>query len=260
MGHLTRDSLPCATAAVYVPGRTRSVHLADERIALSRHRTGARSGRRTNRFIRRSGVILPAAVVAAIAVGGVSTAAWLMGPSSSGASGAAAGLEAITNTKTVALLQQEHQQAVVMSQASRTVTVVAKAKVVTPSSVVKASEAASSSSSSSSSSTSSGDSAPPPVAAPDPGTAQSIAYNMLGDFGFAPSQMSCLESGWRYDAENPSGAYGIPQSLPASKMASAGSDYLTNPATQIKWGLGYIKDVYGSPCAAWDFELANGYY
>jgi resuscitation-promoting factor RpfB len=192
-----------------------------------------------------------------------------MGPSSSGASGAAAGLEAITNTKTVALLQQEHQQAVVMSQASRTVTVVAKAKVVTPSSVVKASEAASSSStssSSSSSSSSSGDSAPPPVAAPDPGTAQSIAYNMLGDFGFATSQMSCLEdlwnreSGWRYDAENPSGAYGIPQSLPASKMASAGSDYLTNPATQIKWGLGYIKDVYGSPCAAWDFELANGYY
>jgi resuscitation-promoting factor RpfB len=190
----------------------------------------------------------------------------MMGPSSSGASGAAAGLEAITNTKTVALLQQEHQQAVVMSKASRTVTVVAKAKVVTPSSVVKASEASSSSSSGSSSSSSSGGSAPPPVAAPDPGTAQSIAYNMLGDFGFSTSQMSCLESlwnresGWRYDAENPSGAYGIPQSLPASKMASAGSDYLTNPATQIKWGLGYIKDVYGSPCAAWDFEEANNYY
>ena len=193
-----------------------------------------------------------------------------MAPSGSGGSGAAAGLEAITNTKTVALLQQEHQQAVVMSHASRTVTVVAKAKVVTPSSVVKASQASSTSSSSTSSGTSSGStsggSAPPPVAAPDPGTAQSIAYNMLGDFGFSTSQMSCLEdlwnreSGWRYDAENPSGAYGIPQSLPASKMASAGSDYLTNPATQIKWGLGYIKDVYGSPCAAWDFEEANNYY
>jgi hypothetical protein len=190
----------------------------------------------------------------------------MMGPSSSGASGAAAGLEAITNTKTVALLQQEHQQAVVMSQASRTVTVVAKAKVVTPSSVVKASEASSSSSSGTSSDSTSGNDAPPPVAVPDPGTAQSIAYGMLSSFGFSTSQFSCLqslwnrESGWRVDAENPSGAYGIPQSLPASKMASAGSDYLTNPATQIKWGLGYIKDVYGSPCAAWDFEEANNYY
>ena len=190
-----------------------------------------------------------------------------MGPSSSGASGTAAGLEAITNTKTVALLQQEHQQAVVMSQASRTVTVVAKAKVVTPSSVAAAQEKSSSSESASGAPNStSGDSAPPAVAVPDPGSAQSIAYNMLGDFGFSTSQFSCLvsiwnrESGWRVDAENPSGAYGIPQSLPASKMASAGSDYLTNPATQIKWGLGYIKDVYGSPCAAWDFELANGYY
>src|ERR1700748_2148891 len=150
MGHLTRDSLPCATAAVYVPGRTRSVHLADERIALSRHRTGARSGRRTNRFIRRSGVILPAAVVAAIAVGGVSAAAWLMGPSSSVSHGAAAGLESITNTKAVALLQQEHQQMIGMSNASRTLTGVAKAKVATPSSAVaKANQSSSSSSGSS---------------------------------------------------------------------------------------------------------------
>ena len=68
------------------------------------------------------------------------------------------------------------------------------------------------------------------------------------------------ESGWVYDAENASGAYGIPQALPASKMASAGSDYLTNPRTQIIWGLGYIKSTYGTPCGAWDFELANGYY
>ncbi|HEY2279635.1 MAG TPA: transglycosylase SLT domain-containing protein [Streptosporangiaceae bacterium] len=209
--------------------------------------------------MRRNGVILPAAFVAVIAVGGVSTAAWLMGPSASGASGAAAGLESITNTKAVALLQQEHQQAIVMSNASRTLTVVAKAKVATPSSAV-----ASANQSSSSSST--GTAAEPTAAAPNPGTAQSIAYNMLASFGFSTSQFGCLqdiwqrESGWSYDAENPSGAYGIPQSLPASKMASAGSDYLTNPATQIKWGLGYIKDVYGSPCAAWNFELANNYY
>jgi hypothetical protein len=105
--------------------------------------------------------------------------------------------------------------------------------------------------------------APPP----DPGTAQSIAYNMLSSFGWSPSTyFSCLnniytrESGWRYDAENASGAYGIPQALPGDKMASAGSDWMTNPATQIKWGLGYIQERYGDPCSAWSFWQAHGYY
>jgi resuscitation-promoting factor RpfB len=104
-------------------------------------------------------------------------------------------------------------------------------------------------------------------APPNPGTAQSIAYNMLASFGWSSSQFSCLdplwqrESGWNYDAENPySGAYGIPQALPGSKMASAGADWQTDPATQIRWGLGYIKAIYGSPCNAWAFEEANGYY
>ena len=93
-----------------------------------------------------------------------------------------------------------------------------------------------------------------------------IAYGLLASFGFSTSQFGCLqdlwqrESGWSYDAENPSGAYGIPQSLPGSKMAAAGADWETDPRTQIIWGLGYIKNVYGSPCAAWDFELANNYY
>jgi hypothetical protein len=106
-----------------------------------------------------------------------------------------------------------------------------------------------------------------PAAAPDPGTAQSIAYKMLPTFGFsAKTQYGCLddiwsrESGWRYNAENASGAYGIPQALPGSKMASAGPDWETNPATQIKWGLGYIQGRYGSPCAAWSFWQANGWY
>jgi hypothetical protein len=114
-----------------------------------------------------------------------------------------------------------------------------------------------------------GGSTPPPVSAPppDPGTAQSIAYKMLPSFGFtASTEYPCLnniytrESGWRYNAENASGAYGIPQALPGSKMASAGADWATNPATQIKWGLGYIKDRYGSPCAAWSYWEAHGYY
>ena len=105
------------------------------------------------------------------------------------------------------------------------------------------------------------------VPAPDPGTAQSIAFNMMSSFGFDPNtQFSCLddiwtrESGWRWNAANASGAYGIPQALPGSKMASAGADWQTNPATQIKWGLGYIQSVYGTPCSAWSFWQAHGWY
>jgi hypothetical protein len=70
-----------------------------------------------------------------------------------------------------------------------------------------------------------------------------------------------VESGWNVTAANPSsGAYGIPQALPGSKMASAGADWQTNAATQIRWGLGYIKSVYGSPCAAWGHEQVDGWY
>lgn len=83
----------------------------------------------------------------------------------------------------------------------------------------------------------------------------------------SPAQFSCLnalwmrESGWNHKARNPhSGAYGIPQAYPAHKMASAGSDWRTNPATQIRWGLKYIKQRYGTPCAAWNFWKANNWY
>ncbi|MFD9079428.1 transglycosylase SLT domain-containing protein [Streptomyces erythrochromogenes] len=69
------------------------------------------------------------------------------------------------------------------------------------------------------------------------------------------------ESTWNYLAVNKSsGAYGLVQALPGSKMASAGADWRTNPATQIKWGLNYMEDRYGSPCAAWTFHQANGWY
>jgi len=94
-----------------------------------------------------------------------------------------------------------------------------------------------------------------------------IACNMLPSFGFSTSQMPSLdklwqhESGWRHTASNPSsGAYGIPQALPGTKMATAGSDWRTNPATQIKWGLGYIKQRYGTPNGAWaHFQSYNWY-
>lgn len=98
------------------------------------------------------------------------------------------------------------------------------------------------------------------------GDPQSIAKAMLGDFGWGDDQFGCLvslwnkESGWRTNAYNPSGAYGIPQALPGSKMAAAGSDWRTNPATQIKWGLGYIQDSYGSPCSAWAHSQSFNWY
>ena len=86
-------------------------------------------------------------------------------------------------------------------------------------------------------------------------------------FGYGSNQFDCFdniimrESKWRIDATNPSsGAYGIPQALPGSKMASEGSDWRTNPATQIIWGIKYMEDRYGSPCAAWSFKSAKGWY
>jgi len=106
------------------------------------------------------------------------------------------------------------------------------------------------------------------ASAPAPsGDPRSIARSMLGSYGWSGEQFGCLdslwakESGWNPSANNPSsGAYGIPQSLPGSKMAAAGSDWQTNPATQIEWGLGYIESVYGSPCAAWSHSQANNWY
>jgi hypothetical protein len=99
------------------------------------------------------------------------------------------------------------------------------------------------------------------------GSPQQIAEAMLASFGWSASQFSCLdplwahESGWSTTAYNAgSGAYGIPQALPGSRMASAGPDWQTNAATQIRWGLGYIQGTYGSPCAAWDHEQATGWY
>ncbi len=90
---------------------------------------------------------------------------------------------------------------------------------------------------------------------------------MLGNFGWSSGQFGCLnelwasESGWNVYAANPSsGAYGIPQALPGSKMASAGPDWQTSAATQIRWGLGYIRSVYGSPCGAWGHETSYGWY
>jgi hypothetical protein len=91
---------------------------------------------------------------------------------------------------------------------------------------------------------------------------QKYALDQVG-----PAQFVCLyalwnkESGWNPLAANPSSsAYGIPQANPGSKMASAGSDWQTNPITQIVWGLGYIRAVYGTPCSAWAHSQATNWY
>ncbi len=99
------------------------------------------------------------------------------------------------------------------------------------------------------------------------GSAKAIAAEMVAARGWSADQFDCLdrlwtkESNWKISADNPtSSAYGIPQALPGSKMASAGSDWQTNPRTQISWGLGYIADRYGSPCGAWSHSTSRNWY
>ena len=107
----------------------------------------------------------------------------------------------------------------------------------------------------------------PAVGVPDPGSAQAIAYGMVMAAGWGEGEYNCLvalwnrESGWNTFANNSSsGAYGIPQALPGDKMASAGADWATNPATQITWGLGYITSRYSTPCGAWAHSEDAGWY
>lgn len=103
------------------------------------------------------------------------------------------------------------------------------------------------------------------VAAPrkSGGVARTVARKMIPD----KTQLRCFsklverESGWRVTAVNSAtGAYGLLQAMPGAKMASAGADWRTNPATQISWGLDYMKDRYGGPCGAWSFWRANHWY
>jgi hypothetical protein len=111
------------------------------------------------------------------------------------------------------------------------------------------------------------------AAPPVPGSCNEFTGNralgcaILLEIGFGLDQMGCLntlwthESGWNERAMNrSSGAYGIPQALPASKMAIFGADYQTNPVPQIRWGLDYIKSRYGTPCGAWSYWQSHNWY
>ena len=98
------------------------------------------------------------------------------------------------------------------------------------------------------------------------GSTRAIGRQMAAARGWTGVQWVCLnnlwtaESGFRTKAGSPGGAYGIPQALPGSKMASAGSDWRTNPATQIKWGLKYVGGRYGTPCSAWRHFQSHRWY
>jgi hypothetical protein len=102
---------------------------------------------------------------------------------------------------------------------------------------------------------------------PETGSVKAFALSQVESKGWDYDQFSCLvklwerESNWRWNATNKSsGAYGIPQSLPATKMAKAGADWRTNPETQVRWGIGYIDGRYGSPCAALAHSDENNWY
>ncbi|WP_248762516.1 hypothetical protein [Pseudarthrobacter sp. SSS035] len=107
----------------------------------------------------------------------------------------------------------------------------------------------------------------PVVAVNDPAGAQAYAAGQLATYGWSADQMQCLQTLWTKESEwtttatnASSGAYGIVQSLPAEKMASAGADYVTNYRTQINWGLNYIQERYQSPCGALNFHLSHNWY
>ncbi len=197
------------------------------------------------------------AATALTAVAGIAIAGYIVvfRPGTVPNTGAAIAAAAVSSSRAMAVLEEQRQQMIVLSAATHSVQLVGSPKVAAQPLQDSASGG------------SAGGGATVSLPPPNPGTAQRIAYNLLASYGWSPgTYFSCLnniwsrESGWNYRAENASGAYGIPQALPASKMASAGPDYLTNPKTQIIWGLGYIQSRYGNPCSAWSFWEAHGYY
>jgi hypothetical protein len=203
------------------------------------------------------GVFLATSVIATVTICAAAFAVFVVyGPAGSSPDPLAVAVAQGVTGKSATLLENERQQIILEDADSQKFTVTSEPTIT--------SQPASTSTSTGDTTTGAPivDSGPPP----DPSSAQGIAYKLLPSYGFSTDQFGCLndiwsrESGWRYNAENASGAYGIPQALPGSKMASAGADWATDPTTQIKWGIGYIKGVYGSPCQAWVFWQAHGWY
>lgn len=227
---------------------------------------GSRSARKKRGFLRRTGIIMPATVIAALLVVIVTVASYLTNSNGSGAASLYQSINSLGSSKQVAALAQERQSIIQMDAATQTLTTAAKPATADAAAIIAAQNAAASGTTSSSSGGGTGVTTTAPPA--NPTSAEALGQELLVSYGgFSSSQWPCLydlwerESGWNVYAENgASGAYGIPQSLPADKMASIAPDWQTNPATQIKWGLTYIKTTYGTPCNAWSNEEAYGYY
>jgi hypothetical protein len=244
-------------------GRPARQCLADGRTALSQHRRRSPGKRRAP---RRPRFLLPVTATAIAVITGTTVAGYMMVRADQTQTGVGAAFAAadLPSTRAMAVLEDQREEMITMDAASHTMHRVGAPKLASRASA-RAATGGGSGGGSSGGLGSGGAvvSAPPP----DPGTAQSIAYHMMPSFGFSPSsQFGCLddlwtrESNWEYNAENASGAYGIPQALPGDKMASAGPNWQTDPTTQISWGLGYIKSDYGTPCGAWAHEEADGWY
>jgi hypothetical protein len=186
----------------------------------------------------------------------------VMNPQGTGANSLFQSIDGLGTSRQASALTQEYDTLLQMTAASKTLSVAAVPANVDPDEIMAELNG-------STTADESGGTSVATLAAPaDPTAAQQTAQELMPGFGFSvASQWSCLyslweqESTWNVYAENAaSGAYGIPQSLPGDKMASAGADWQTDAATQIKWGLGYISQVYGTPCNAWAHEEADGFY
>ena len=226
---------------------------------------GPRSARKKKRgLFHRTGVVVPALVMAVLLVVGVLVAARVTSNSGSGASGLFQSIDSLGHSSQVTALENERATIIAMNDAAETLTVASVPAKANPAQILAAQQAAADQASTGIQTGTGITGSPPPA---DPSAAEVIGEDELVDQGFdKATQWPCLydlwqqESGWNVYAENPSGAYGIPQSLPGDKMASVASDWQTNPTTQIIWGLGYIKSVYGTPCGAWSHEEADGFY
>jgi hypothetical protein len=219
----------------------------------------ARSARKKKRGrFRRAGLIPPALGIAAVLAAIVYLASYVTTANGSGAASMFGAIDGLGHSGSVAALEQERMTIIEMDAAAKTLTPDSAPVTVDPAvlqqQIFESQESGGTAIA-----------AEPPA---DPTAAQQDAENMLVSYGWNnTTQWTCLynlwekESTWNVYAENPtSGAYGIPQSLPASKMAMFGSDYLTDPITQIKWGLWYINAYYGTPCNAWQSEVIYGAY
>src|SRR5215470_180343 len=150
-----------------------------------------RTARKKRGFLRRTGIVLPAAAIAAVVVAAVTISAYVLSPNGSGADNLSQAIDTLPKSHSIALLEQEREKIIVANEAASTMNTAAKPAVVSPAMISEASGVNSSGSSDSSGSGSSDNSATSqdttPVAAPDPGTAQHIAYEMMSSFGFSPS-------------------------------------------------------------------------